>query len=76
MGDRYLKFEIAVLQRLYPTATKREILAEIPGRNWVALSAHARRIGLHRTQKTKRLHMLAGRLEAKARRKKNDEGSS
>jgi hypothetical protein len=69
MGSRYLKSENETLRRLYPSATKAEIMAELPDRNWVAVSKYARhKLGLYRTRKSKGLQMLAGRLEAKKKR--------
>jgi len=61
-GDRYLKSENETLCKMYPTATKAEILAEMPGRNWLPLSAHARRnLGLHRTREAKWVQIQIGR---------------
>lgn len=74
MGERYLKSEIATLRRMYPSASKADIIAELPGRDWTALSAHARRkLGLHRTRKAIGLAVLAGMAEGK--RKREEEGS-
>jgi hypothetical protein len=65
MGARYYKSEVSILQRLYPTATKSEILTAIPGRNWGALRAYARRMNLHRSQKAISIAIKMGHIKAK-----------
>ena len=49
MGARYLKDEEGVIIADYPTASRAEILEKIPGRTWEQISAHAWRMGVHRT---------------------------
>ena len=49
MGARYLKEEEATIVADYPTASRAEILEKMPGRTWLQIGAHARRMGVHRT---------------------------
>ena len=52
MGERWLKTEEETIRTHYPTAPRAEILALIPNRTWLQVSAHARRMGVHRTSET------------------------
>jgi hypothetical protein len=52
MGERYWKAEERIIREHYPTATRNEILALMPNRTWLQLSAHAREMGVHRTSET------------------------
>jgi hypothetical protein len=72
MGNRYLKSEVAALKAMYASATKAEIMAELPGRNWIVVCRYARfRLGLYRSRKAKGLAITAGRL--KGQRKREEE---
>ena len=72
MGERYLKEENQTLIQMYPTATKSEILVAIPGRGWIALCIHAKRLGIYRTTAARGLQIWAGRIRAK--REREEEG--
>lgn len=45
---RWTAFEIARLRRLYPAASKSEIMAIVPGLKWETIKARARDLGLRR----------------------------
>ena len=54
MGNRYLKSENETLRSMYSYATKAEIMAKLPGRNWIAVSKYAQhKLGLYRSKKAK-----------------------
>lgn len=59
--DRYLKTEEDTIRERYPFSPAEEILEQIPRRSWTAISAHARTMGVHRTQEAKGHQMLEGR---------------
>ena len=73
MGNRYLKSEVLIIKEMYPSATKADIMAALPGRDWTAVSRYARhKLGLHRSRKAIGLAVIAGLAEAK--RKREEEG--
>ena len=65
MGARYLKVEEEILRAYFPTASRKEILEKIPTRTWAQLSAHARRMSIHRTTKAKGDSIREGRKTLK-----------
>ena len=48
---RWTAAEVSKLRRFYPTASREELCAMIPGVSWTALSAAARRYGFRRKKK-------------------------
>lgn len=57
---------------MYPTATRSEILAELPGREWTAISKYARhKLGLHRTKKAKGEAVRSGRWKTLKKEEKS-----
>lgn len=73
MGERYLKSEVVILKRMYPSALKADILAALPGRDWTAIGRYARyRLGVYRTRKAIGLAVLAGLTEGKRKREEGD----
>ena len=71
MGSRYLKTEVESLKRMYPSASEAEILVEVPGRSWMAISKYSRtKLNLHRTKKAIYLAVLAGQAKAKLKEEK------
>lgn len=69
MGNRYLKSEVLIIKEMYPSASKADILAALPGRDWTPIGRYARyRLGLHRTRKAIGLAVLAGLAEGKRKR--------
>ncbi len=53
MADRLSKKEKAWIITTFESCTKEEIMSELPRRNWSAVGAVARRLGLKRTKKAK-----------------------
>jgi hypothetical protein len=66
MGARYLKVEEEILRSDFPTVSRKEILEKISTRTWAQLSAHARRMGIHRTSEAKGNSVRDGRKKLKS----------
>ncbi|AJP62039.1 hypothetical protein [ANMV-1 virus] len=51
MGERYYKWEDALIIKYYPTAAREKMLEHVPTRTWSQIGLRARALGIHRTTK-------------------------
>ena len=65
MADRLTKKEKARIFAAYESGTKEESMSELPGRNWSAVGAAARRLGLKRSKNDKGVAIANSRIKNK-----------
>jgi hypothetical protein len=65
LKETYALSENILFDRLYPTATRAELLKAFPNRSLSSISVHAARRHLHRTKEAKARQVQIGREEAR-----------